>query len=70
MLQLFKKVALFYINGFKHLPDWGRQVWLIILIKLAVIFLILKLLLMPDLLKKKFDNEKQRIQFMQEQLKL
>lgn len=41
-----------YADGFKHMR-LGRVLWAIILIKLFVIFVILKLLFFPDVLKQK-----------------
>lgn len=41
-----------YAYGFKHMR-LGRVLWAIILIKLFVIFVILKLLFFPDVLKQK-----------------
>ena len=40
-----------YADGFKHMR-LGRVLWAIILIKLFVIFVILKLLFFPDVLKR------------------
>ena len=57
-----------YIDGFKDLSHWGRQVWIIILIKLFVLFVIFRLILMPDLLKKNFSNDKERSQHVLENL--
>lgn len=41
-----------YADGFKHMR-LGRVLWTIILIKLFVIFVILKLFFFPDVLKQK-----------------
>ena len=59
-LNPIKKIFRFYYDGFKNMSSWGRKVWLIILIKLFIIFAILKLFFFPDFLKKNFENEKQR----------
>ncbi|HOF21240.1 MAG TPA: DUF4492 domain-containing protein, partial [Bacteroidales bacterium] len=32
------KIFRFYYDGFKNMSSWGRKVWLIILIKLFIIF--------------------------------
>ncbi len=47
---------------------WGRQVWLIILIKLFIMFVILKLFFFPNLLKQNFDTDEQRSEYVLEQL--
>lgn len=38
----------------------GKNLWIIILIKLSVMFLVLKLLFFPDFLGSKFNNDKDR----------
>jgi uncharacterized membrane protein len=50
----------FYIGGFKNMSSWGRQVWLIILIKLFIMFVILKIFFFPNFLKTNFDTDKER----------
>ncbi len=49
----------FYYDGFRSMTV-GRQLWLVILIKLAIIFLVLKLFFFPDLLKRDYDNDEER----------
>jgi len=59
-MQLLKRIYRFYFEGFANLPRWGRQVWLIILIKLFILFVILKLFFFPDFLKINFKNDVER----------
>ncbi len=40
---LVKNLILFYYEGFREMPDWGKKVWLVILIKLFIIFFVLKI---------------------------
>ena len=47
----------FYADGFKNMT-WGRQLWLVILIKLFIMFAILKVFFFPDFLRGKTDEEK------------
>ena len=68
ILNPFKKVFHFYYDGFRNMSSWGRKVWIIILIKLFIIFAILKLFFFPDFLKKNFENEKQRSEYVLDQL--
>lgn len=49
---LVYKVFDFYRDGFSRM-EIGRTLWLVIIIKVAIIFLVLKLFLMPDTLKTK-----------------
>lgn len=48
----------FYADGFKSMTT-GRILWLIILLKLFVIFFIIKLFFFPSFLKDKTTEEKQ-----------
>lgn len=41
------KVLKFYYDGFKEMT-WGKTLWLIIIIKLVVIFLFLKVIFFPS----------------------
>ncbi len=63
-----RKVFLFYYEGFSNMSSWGKKVWIIILIKVFIIFAILKLFFFPDFLKKNFENEKQRSEYVLDQL--
>jgi hypothetical protein len=59
MKAAFLKIFYFYYDGFRNMTV-GRKLWTIILIKLVIIFLVLKIFFFPDLLKEKFSSEKQR----------
>jgi hypothetical protein len=63
-----KSVIRFYYEGFRDMDLWGRQLWLIILVKLFILFVVLKLFFFPDLLKRDFDSDKQRSEYVLEQL--
>lgn len=57
MAKLLKKIVLFYYDGFRSMT-LGRTLWTIILIKLFVMFFILKLFFFPSFLKGS-DEQKQ-----------
>ena len=67
-MKIIRKVVIFYINGFKTMPKWARAVWAIILVKLFIMFFILKLFFFPNFLKKNFDSDEERISYVIEQL--
>ena len=46
---MIKRILFFYIDGFKNLSDLGRKLWVIIIIKLVVIFVVIRAFLMPTL---------------------
>jgi hypothetical protein len=54
---MFKRILFFYIDGFKNLSDLGRKLWVIIIIKLVVIFVIIKVFFFPTLEQKVSKEE-------------
>lgn len=50
--SLFYRLFRFYRDGFANM-DIGRTLWLVVIVKLLIIFLVLKLLFMPDVLSLK-----------------
>lgn len=56
--NILNKVFRFYVDGFRNMTV-GRVLWTVILIKLAVIFLILKLFFFPDVLEQKAKGDNQ-----------
>lgn len=59
LVTLPRRVVRFYIDGFRSMTV-GRSLWLIILVKLFVMFAILKLFFFPDLLQRDYDTDEQR----------
>lgn len=59
ILKLPGRIARFYAEGFRSMTI-GRKLWAIIIIKLIVIFGILKLFFFPDLLKSRYDTDEDR----------
>jgi len=64
----FRQLFSFYYDGFRSMSAWGRKVWLIIIIKLFIMFAILRLFFFPDFLKTKFSDDKQRSEYVRDQL--
>ena len=54
-----RKIIQFYFDGFKGMT-LGRTLWAIILIKLFILFFVLKLFFFPNYLKRNFSNDKER----------
>lgn len=65
--SLLKKIFYFYVDGFKSMT-WGKSLWLLILIKLFVMFFILKLFFFPDFLNHRFESEEERSDYVIEEL--
>ncbi len=47
---------------------WGKTLWIIILVKLFVMFFVLKLFFFPNELKSKFDTNEDRSKYVLEKL--
>lgn len=67
MMNFLKKVFYLYYDGFRSMTI-GKKLWVIILIKLFVMFVILKLFFFHDFLKEKFNTEKERSNYVIERL--
>jgi hypothetical protein len=64
---MLKRIFRFYRDGFKTMT-WGKKLWGIILIKLFIMFAILRLFFFPDILQKEFDSDEERSNHVLEQL--
>ena len=53
------EIARFYVDGFRSMTV-GKVLWKIILLKLFILFAILKLFFFPDYLHTNFDTDEQR----------
>lgn len=67
MKSFFKRVFYLYYDGFREMTV-GKKLWIIILIKLFIMFAILKLFFFPDFLKTHFKNDKERTEHILNQL--
>ena len=65
--SMLKKIFRFYYEGFRKMT-WGRKLWRIILLKLFIMFAILRLFFFPDLLKRDFDSDEERASHVLEQI--
>ena len=66
-MKLFKKIFQFYYEGFRSMTV-GRKLWLIIFIKLFIMFAILKIFFFPDFLKTNFKTDRERGDYVIEQI--
>jgi hypothetical protein len=58
----------FYYDGFRSMSWWGRKAWVIILIKLFIMFAILKIFFFTDFLSSKFSNDREKGEYVMDQL--
>ncbi len=64
---MLKKIFRFYYDGFRKMT-WGRRLWGSILLKLFIMFAILKLFFFSDLLKRDFNSDEERASYVLEQM--
>lgn len=57
--SLPRRIIRFYVDGFRSMTV-GRDLWILILIKLFILFFVFKLFFFPDLLKRDYDNDNDR----------
>lgn len=55
------RVADLYVDGFRSMTV-GRSLWLLIIIKVFLLFAVFKLLFFPDVLERDYDTDQQRAQ--------
>ena len=67
MANIIKEMANFYIDGFRNMTV-GKSLWILILIKLFLIFVVLKFFFFPNFLNDNFDTDEQRAQHVRNEL--
>lgn len=58
-MNLFRRVFKFYADGFRSMK-LGKTLWAVILIKLFVMFVILRMFFFPNFLKTNFETKEER----------
>jgi len=66
-MKILRTIWYFYLDGFRSMTI-GRKLWVIILIKLFIMFAILKVFFFPNFLNSKFDNTEDKADYVKEQL--
>ena len=65
MLKAIASIWNFYVEGFRNMT-WGRQLWWLILLKVIILFLVLRAIFFKPVLAGK--SEEQRIEHVSTQL--
>ena len=52
---MIKRIISFYHDGFKSMR-LGKTLWIVVIVKLVIIFVVLKLFFMPDILYERADG--------------
>lgn len=67
MLRFFKNAFDLYYDGFRSMTV-GKRLWLIIAIKLFIMFAVLKLFFFKDFLKTNYSTDEQRSEYVLDRL--
>jgi hypothetical protein len=60
------RIFRFYFNGFKTM-EWGRELWILILIKLFIMFVVLRIFFFPRFLNR-FDTVAEKEEYVSNEL--
>jgi 5-bromo-4-chloroindolyl phosphate hydrolysis protein len=52
---MIKQIVSFYHDGFRSMR-LGKTLWIVVIVKLVIIFVVLKLFFMPDILYERADG--------------
>ncbi|MCL1942846.1 MAG: DUF4492 domain-containing protein [Candidatus Azobacteroides sp.] len=67
MSNIIVRIFRFYRDGFREMTI-GKTLWIIILIKLFIMFAVLKLFFFPDFLKTNFGTKEERADYVGKEL--
>ncbi|NLI72855.1 MAG: DUF4492 domain-containing protein [Bacteroidales bacterium] len=62
-----KNVFTFYRDGFKNMTV-GKTLWAIVIIKLFIMFVVLKVFFFPNFLNSKFATDREKAEFVSSEL--
>jgi hypothetical protein len=66
-MNFIKRIFRFYYDGFKNMTI-GKNLWIIILIKLFIIFAVFRLFFFPDFLNERFNKQDDKSDYVIEEL--
>ncbi len=65
--NITRRIFLFYYDGFRSMT-WGRKLWIIILVKLFIMFAILRIFFFQDFLDNRFDSDREKSDYVIDEL--
>ena len=65
--NILARIFNFYLEGFKRMT-LGKTLWILILIKLFIMFFVLKIFFFPNFLNSKFETDEEKGDYVIEQL--
>ena len=67
LTSLPKRIWKFYYEGFRGMTV-GKTLWIIILVKLFIFFVIMKMLFFPNILKRDYSTDEERADHVRNEL--
>jgi len=64
---MLKTIYYFYRDGFRNMK-LGKRLWVLIAVKLFILFAVVKYFFFPNILEEKFNNDAQRSDYVLQQL--
>lgn len=58
--NIVSRISRFYVEGFKSMTNVGRSLWLLIIIKVIIMFAVLKIFFFPDILSDTYNDDGER----------
>jgi len=65
--NILYRIWRFYIDGFRQMTV-GRYLWVMIIVKVAILFLVFKLFFFPDRLQQDYDSDRERAKAVRREL--
>ncbi|GHV59747.1 hypothetical protein FACS1894182_14300 [Bacteroidia bacterium] len=66
-IRSFRDFITLYVDGFKNLT-WGKPLWILIFIKVFILFAVLKVFFFPNVLNSRFKTEQEKSDFVFKEL--
>ena len=65
---MFRKLWSIYYEGLSHLPKWAKIVLAIVVLKLLIMFIVFKMILMPNYLNSHYSTDEEKSECIFEEL--
>ena len=65
---MFKHIWSIYYDGLTNLPRWAKIVLAIVIAKLLIMFIVFKMILMPNYLNTNYSNDNDRSNYVFQEL--
>ncbi len=67
-MKLLKNIFFFYKEGFKNMSTTSKRLWLIIFLKLIIMFGVLKVFFFKNYLNERYETDTEKIEHISDEL--